>query len=88
LISSTGRVLRFFRSRARAAGATKDLNLFDIKKLVSDSSVNYYRLRKGKYRVVFKIEDEDIQDIRFIENYIDGAKKSEKKFITGHELLD
>ena len=39
---------------------TKDLNLFDIKKLVSDSSVNYYRLRKGKYRAIFKIEDEDI----------------------------
>jgi mRNA interferase RelE/StbE len=39
---------------------TKDLNLFDIKKLVSDSSVNYYRLRKGKYRAVFKIEDEDM----------------------------
>jgi len=39
---------------------TKDLNLFDIKKLVSESSVNYYRLRKGKYRAIFKIEDEDI----------------------------
>jgi len=39
---------------------TKDLNLFDIKKLVSDSSINYYRLRKGKYRAVFKIENDDI----------------------------
>ena len=39
---------------------TKDLNLFDIKKLVSDSSINYYRLRKGKYRGIFKIENDDI----------------------------
>lgn len=39
---------------------TKDLNLFDIKKLVSDSSINYYRLRKGKYRAFFKIETDDI----------------------------
>lgn len=39
---------------------TKDLNLFDIKKLVSDSSINYYRLRKGKYRASFKIENDDI----------------------------
>ena len=40
--------------------STKDLNLFDIKKLVSDSSINYYRLRKGKYRAIFKIEHDDI----------------------------
>lgn len=40
--------------------STNDLNLFDIKKLVSDSFVNYYRLRKGKYRAVFKIEQNDI----------------------------
>lgn len=31
---------------------------------------------------------EDIQDIRFIENYINDAKSGEKKFITGDELLD
>ena len=30
---------------------TKDLNLFDIKKLVTNSSIDYYRLRKGKYTV-------------------------------------
>ncbi|MDZ7795326.1 MAG: DUF6290 family protein [Spirochaetia bacterium] len=40
-------------------------------------------LKKSMYELY-----EDIQDIRFIENYIDDAKKSEKKFITGHELLD
>lgn len=31
---------------------------------------------------------EDIQDIRFIENYISNPKKSGRKFITGDELLD
>ena len=31
---------------------------------------------------------EDIQDIRFIENYISKVEKSDKKFITGDELLD
>lgn len=40
--------------------ATKDLNLFDIKKLMTHSSLNYYRLRKGKYRAIFYIDDEDI----------------------------
>ena len=40
-------------------------------------------LKKSMYELY-----EDIQDIRFIENYIDDAKKSEKKFITGQELLD
>lgn len=40
-------------------------------------------LKKSMYELY-----EDIQDIRFIENYTDNAKKSEKKFIPGHELLD
>ena len=38
---------------------TGDLNLFDIKKLVTHSSIDYYRLRKGKYRAIFKIEEGD-----------------------------
>ena len=38
---------------------TKDLNLFDIKKLVTNSSKDYYRLRKGKYRAIFTIEEDD-----------------------------
>jgi hypothetical protein len=31
---------------------------------------------------------EDIQDIRFIESYINDSKKRRKKFISGAELLD
>ena len=40
-------------------------------------------LKKSMYELY-----EDIQDIRFIENYINDAKSSEKKLITGDELLD
>jgi mRNA interferase RelE/StbE len=45
-----------------AIDTTKDLNLFDIKqlKLSKETSRVYYRLRKGKYRAIFYIEDDDI----------------------------
>jgi mRNA interferase RelE/StbE len=39
---------------------TKDLNLFDIKKMKEAEKRNYYRLRKGKYRAIFYIEGDDI----------------------------
>jgi len=41
---------------------TKDLNLFDIKALKEDSKAirKYYRIRKGKYRSIFYIENGDI----------------------------
>jgi len=46
---------------------TKDLNLFDIKqlKLSNETNRTYYRLRKGKYRAVFYIENEDIMVVAF-----------------------
>lgn len=40
-----------------AIDATKDLGLFDIKKLKSSGQIIYYRLRKGKYRAIFYIEE-------------------------------
>ena len=42
---------------------TKDLNLFDIKqiKLLNETNRTYYRLRKGKHRAIFYIENEDIK---------------------------
>ncbi|PIQ45741.1 MAG: hypothetical protein COW04_05990 [Deltaproteobacteria bacterium CG12_big_fil_rev_8_21_14_0_65_43_10] len=40
-----------------AIDTTNDLGLFDIKKLKSSGQRTYYRLRKGKYRAVFFIED-------------------------------
>ncbi|PIX14040.1 MAG: hypothetical protein COZ15_03215 [Elusimicrobia bacterium CG_4_10_14_3_um_filter_49_12_50_7] len=50
-----------------AINKTKDLALFDIKKLKvrrgglrGSRKRNYYRLRKGKYRAIFFIESQDI----------------------------
>lgn len=40
-----------------ALDITHDLGLFDIKKLKSSEKRTYYRVRKGKYRAIFYIED-------------------------------
>jgi len=42
-----------------ALDKTGDLSLFDIKKLKSSPDRTYYRLRKGKYRAIFYIKDEN-----------------------------
>lgn len=34
-----------------------DFNLFDIVKLKGKSKWNYYRLRKGKYRAIFYVDN-------------------------------
>ena len=39
---------------------TKDLNLFDIKLLKSSGGRKTYRLRKGKYRALFYVEEDNI----------------------------
>lgn len=39
---------------------TRDLQLFDIKRLKSNENRVYYRLRKGDYRAIFYIENENI----------------------------
>ena len=36
---------------------THDLGLFDIKKLKTSEKRTYYRVRKGKYRAIFYIEE-------------------------------
>ena len=36
---------------------TNDLGLFNVKKLRTSKNRTYYRLRKGKYRAIFYIED-------------------------------
>ena len=43
-----------------AIDKTKDLTLFDIKKLKEATKRNYFRLRKGKYRAIFYIENNNI----------------------------
>jgi mRNA interferase RelE/StbE len=54
-----GDIVRLFYHAFLALDQTKDLNLFDIKKLVSNASVDYYRLRKGKYRAIFTMENQN-----------------------------
>jgi mRNA interferase RelE/StbE len=36
---------------------THDLSIFDVKKLKSSEKRTYYRVRKGKYRAIFYIEE-------------------------------
>jgi mRNA interferase RelE/StbE len=43
-----------------AIDKTKDLTLFDIKKLKESTKRNYFRMRKGKYRAIFYIENHNI----------------------------
>ena len=53
-------VFRHFNNAFESLDLTKDLDLFDIKKLKENGARNYFRLRKGKYRAIFYIEGEDI----------------------------
>jgi len=50
-------VFRRFNNAFIALDATGDLGLFEIKKLKSSGQRTYYRLRKGKYRAIFYIEN-------------------------------
>jgi len=52
-------IAKLFYNAFFSLAQTKDLNLFDIKKLVTNFSKDYYRLRKGKYRAIFTIEEDD-----------------------------
>ena len=63
-------IVQLFKHAFESVDATGDLNLFDIKKLVSDSSTDYYRLRKGKYRAIFMLVNKDLY-------VLDIAKRSE-----------
>jgi mRNA interferase RelE/StbE len=48
-----------------AIDITKDLDLFDIKqlKMSKETGRTYYRLRKGKHRAIFYVENDDIMVI-------------------------
>jgi mRNA interferase RelE/StbE len=50
-------VFQLFNNAFIAIDTTKDMNLFDIKRLKSTANRNYYRLRKGKYRAIFYTEN-------------------------------
>ncbi len=51
-----------FNNAFASIDMTKDLSLFDIKQLKHSEEKEriYYRLRKGKYRAIFYIENGDI----------------------------
>ena len=53
-------VAKLFKTTFDVLDSTGDLNLFDIKQLTSSSEKTFYRLRKGKYRVIFILEEDDI----------------------------
>ena len=50
-------VVKLFYHAFQSLDLTKDLNLFDIKKLKGSFKRDYFRLRKGKYRAIFYVED-------------------------------
>ncbi|MEW5743814.1 MAG: hypothetical protein AB1805_00050 [Nitrospirota bacterium] len=50
-------VFKRFNNVFIALDTTHDLSLFDIKKLKTSDKRTYYRVRKGKYRAIFYIED-------------------------------
>lgn len=52
-------VVKLFHNAFMSLGLTKDLNLFDIKKMKGNYKRDYYRLRKGKYRAIFYIDNDD-----------------------------
>jgi mRNA interferase RelE/StbE len=53
-------VAKLFKTTFDVLDSTGDLNLFDIKQLTSSSEKVFYRLRKGKYRAIFVMEENDI----------------------------
>ena len=53
-------IAELFNKTFIALDKSKDLNLFDIKKLITYSSIDYFRFRKGKYRAIFYIEKGDL----------------------------
>jgi mRNA interferase RelE/StbE len=53
-------VIRTIHNALNALDQTRDLNLFDVKEMRGPYRRTYYRLRKGKYRAIFKNEDSGI----------------------------
>jgi len=51
-----------FNNAFMALDLTKDLRLFDIKQLKISKNIErvYYRLRKGKYRAIFYLSENNI----------------------------
>ncbi len=52
-------VLTSFHNAFLSLDLTRDLTLFDIKKMKGNFKRVYYRLRKGKYRAIFYMDNND-----------------------------
>ena len=53
------RTMLLFHNAFLSLDLTKDLNLFDIKKIKGNYNREYYRLRKGKNRAIFYTLNDD-----------------------------
>ncbi len=53
-------VIKRFHNAFLSIDLTKDMGLFDIKRIKGDYSKDYFRLRKGKYRAIFYFDGDDI----------------------------
>jgi mRNA interferase RelE/StbE len=53
-------IIKRFHNAFISLDVTKDLGLFDIKKMKGSYNREYFRLRKGKYRAIFYFEEKDI----------------------------
>ena len=52
-------IMILFHNAFSSLDLTKDLGLFDIKKIKGNFDREYYRLRKGKYRAIFYMLSDD-----------------------------
>jgi|GEM_PF-275040 len=53
-------IVKRFHNAFLSIDLTKDLSLFDIKRMKGDYNREYFRLRKGKHRAIFYFENNDI----------------------------
>lgn len=53
------RIIELFHNAFLSLDLTRDLNLFDIKKIKGNYKRDYFRLRKGKFRAIFYIDNND-----------------------------
>lgn len=53
------KTIELFHNAFLSLDLTNDFSLFDIKKIKGDYKRDYYRLRKGKYRAIFYILNND-----------------------------
>jgi len=53
-------IIKRFHNVFLSLDLTKDLILFDIKRMKGDYNREYFRLRKGKYRAIFYFKNNDI----------------------------